>query len=140
MLALKTIATILINYVLSAVATVLPLLLYPLNLIAQIVVSAKSKSSLKVASEMAKRDAISIDIFYNNTYRELWEILLFRSGFYAEIGQPNETLSYVIARAWKARELTWFGYAVGAALIVIFFWEIPKGGHLNVTLRHYDDK
>lgn len=138
--AIRNILTTLLNYVLSAVATVLPLLLYPLNIIAQILVSAKSKSFLKVASEMAKRDAISIDIFYNNTYRELWEISLFRSGFYAEIGQPNETLSYVMARAWKAGELTWFGYAVGAALIVIFFWEIPKGGHLNVTLRHYDDK
>lgn len=136
--AFKTILIVLLNYMLSAVATILPLLLYPLNIIAQILVSAKSKSSLKVASEMAKRDAISIDIFYNETYRELWQVTLFRSGFYAEIGQPNETLSYGIARAWKAGELTWFGYLVGAALVVIFFWEIPKGGHLNVTLRHYD--
>jgi len=134
----KNITYILLNYTTSAVATVLPLLLYPLNIIAQIVVSANSKSSVKVASEMAKRDAISIDIFLNEAYKELWQIILFKSGFHAEIGQPNETLSYVIARAWKAGELTWFGYLVGLALVVIFFWEIPKGGYLNVTLRHYD--
>jgi hypothetical protein len=135
---IQTVLKILLNYTTSAVATVLPLLLYPLNIIAQIVVSANSKSSVKVASEMAKRDAISIDIFLNEAYKELWQIILFKSGFHAEIGQPNETLSYVIARAWKAGELTWFGYLVGLALVVIFFWEIPKGGYLNVTLRHYD--
>jgi hypothetical protein len=135
---IQTVLKILLNYTTSAVATVLPLLLYPFNLIAQIIISATSKSTLKVASEMAKRDAINIDIFFNEAYKELWQIILFKSGFHAEIGQPNETLSYVIARAWKAGELTWFGYLVGLALVVIFFWEIPKGGYLNVTLRHYD--
>lgn len=136
--ALKTIAIVLFNYVLSFAATILPVLLYPLNLIAQIIVSAGSRKSLKVSSEMAKRDAINIDIFYNNTYRELWQLILVKSGFKAEVGQPNETLSYVIARAWKSKELTWIGYLIGGSLNIIFFWEIPKGGHLNATLKAYD--
>lgn len=137
--ALKTVAIVLLNYVLSAAAMILPLLLYLLNTVAQVLISVKSTSSLKVASEMAKKNAINISIFYNNAYKELWKILIFKSGFHAEIGNPNETFSYVIARAWKASELTWIGYIVGGCLNIIFFWEIPKGGHLNMTINAYDN-
>ena len=136
---MKTVAQILGNYLLSYVAMVLPILLYPLNIIAQIIVSAKSKSSLKVASEMAKRDAISIDISYHSIYQELFKLTLFKRTFWSEVGHVNETLSYALARAWYAGELTWTGYAVGGTLNAVFIGDWRKGGHLKYTLKLYEE-
>ena len=130
MKAIKLIFGIIGNYLALAIATILPMLLMPLNVIVQIIVSSKHKQSLKVSSEMSRADAVRIDKFYVSAYRELWELTIFKKEFTID---DNQTLSYLIAFAWKHKYLTWFGYFVGAFLNILWFPDWFYGGHLKRT-------
>ena len=132
MKAIKLIIGIIGNYLALAVATILPVLLMPLNLIAQIIVSSKHRQSLKASSEMARADAIRIDKFYVSAYRELWELAIFKNIFKID---DKMTLSYIIAFAWQNKYLTWFGYIVGAILNILWFPDWFYGGHLKRTFN-----
>ena len=132
MKTIKLIIGIIGNYLALAVATILPMLLMPLNVIAQIIVSSKHRQSLKVSSDMARADAVRIDKFYVSAYRELWEITIFKKEFTID---NNQTLSYLLAFAWKHIYLTWFGYVVGACLNIVWFPDWFYGGHLKRTFN-----
>ena len=132
MKAIKLVLGIIGNYLAMLIASVLPALLLPLNLIAQIIISSKHRKSLKISSEMARDDAIRIDKFYVSAYRELWKLTIFKDSF---IIDDNMTLSYLLAFAWKKRYLSWFGYFVGACLNIVWFPDWFKGGHLKRTFN-----
>ena len=132
MKAIKLVLGIIGNYLAMLIASVLPGLLLPLNLIAQIIVSSKHTQSLKVASKMAMNDAVNIDKFYVSAYRELWKLTIFKNTFKID---DNMTLSYLLAFAWKKRYLSWFGYFVGACLNIVWFPDWFYGGHLKRTFN-----
>ena len=132
MKTLKIILGIIGNYLALAIATILPLLLMPLNVIAQIIVSSKHRQSLKASSEMARADAVNIDKFYVSAYKELWKLTIFKKIFKID---DNQTLSYLLAFAWQNKYLTLFGYLVGACLNMVWFPDWFYGGHLKRTFN-----
>ena len=129
---IKLILGILGNYLALAIATILPGLLMPLNVIAQIVKSSKHRQSLKISSEMAANDALKIDKFYASAYKELWELTIFKKIFTIN---DNQTLSYLLAFAWRNNCLTYFGYFVGVILNIVWFPDWFYGGHLKRTFN-----
>ena len=132
MKAIKLVFGIIGNYLALAIATILPLLIMPLNVIAQIIVSSEHRKSLKVSSVMAKNDAINIDKFYVSAYKELWELTIFKNSFKID---DKMTLSYLLAFAWQNKYLTWFGYFVGVCLNIVWFPDWFYGGHLKRTFN-----
>ena len=132
MKAIKLIFGIIGNYLALAIATILPTLLMPLNVVAQIIKSSKHTKSLKISSEMARADALRIDKFYASAYKELWKLTIFKKIFTIN---DNQTLSYLLAFAWRNNYLTYFGYFVGACLNIVRFPDWFKGGHLKRTFN-----
>jgi|SRR6056297_1463928 len=130
-IAFKTIA----NYLLNFVALIIPLLLFIPNVVVQLIISSKHKSSVYKASKMAFKDALAIDIAFNQIYAEFWRNTMIKKGAtnIYPFGKNGETLSFAIKNNLSI--LSVFGTIIKYIVIIADITTWLKGGHFKNTTK-----
>lgn len=126
------------NYLLNFVAQALLLLVYPINLCAEIFIAIRvhlgmGKLVKKAAEETSSNfysNGLALDIFGNEHYETLWNLTFRKKGGYP-FGKKGETLSVAMAKNHKRKKLSWFAYIFWVLIIIFDVTTWGKGGHFH---------
>lgn len=114
--------------ILYLIATLMYIPLTLINVIVVLIKYSNDRGFLKVLDQYFFTEAISIDIFANESFRTLWNSTLRKSGGY-KFGKKGETISSALGKNQRAKTLSWFGW-----ILVYILWAFDsqywkKGGH-----------
>jgi len=122
--------------ILSLIASILFLLLTPINIIVVIWKNFKCKGFFKTIDGYFMQTARDIDIFGNSNFRTLFNATLKTNNGYP-FGKRDETISSVLGKNQRDDTLSCMGWGIVYLLWII---DVPywfKGGHcMNAIVEH----
>lgn len=124
------------GFVLSIIAQLLFIALFPINRIVRMVMQIRSYAFFRTINDYEFKHALDLDIFGNYAYQETFNLLLKKRKSNISFGRKGETISSVLGKSQFANQLTWLGWFVVGLLYILDFKYWNKGGHcLNSIMK-----
>lgn len=118
------------NFLLEWIATGLLVLVMPLNFLAELIGVIRKRGVIRAWSRESFNNAFSVDVFGNEHYATLWNLVFKRRGGY-EFGKKGETISKAMAKNMKLGKLSIIGWIVAFFINVADVGKWGKGGHFK---------